>query len=103
VYLYAATRVEPPLILANELASNGHSILPSVKDRLASEVDDRRFTQLMVILVAVSASDCSLEKRTDILDVIKRAIPRMKEENKQLAIHLLEGITHPVRELPPCS
>jgi hypothetical protein len=42
VYLYAATRVEPPLILANELAGNRQSILPRVKDRLASEVDERR-------------------------------------------------------------
>ncbi len=102
VYLYAATRVEPPLILATELASNGPSILPRLKDRLASEVDDRRFTQLMLILVAISASDCSLEKRRDILSVVEQAIPKMKEENRQLANHLLEAVTHPAKQLSPC-
>jgi hypothetical protein len=102
VYLYAATRVEPPLILAKELASNGPSILPILKDRLASEANDRRFTQLMLILVAVSAGDCSLEKRTDILDTVQRAIPRMNQENQQTANHLLESIVHPERQLAPC-
>jgi hypothetical protein len=102
VYLYAATSVEPPLILANELASNGPPILPLVKDRLAAEVDERRFTQLMMILVAISASDCSLEKRQDILSVVEQAIPKMKEENRQSANHLLEAITHPMKQLPPC-
>jgi hypothetical protein len=103
VYLYAATRVEPPLVLAKEVASNGPSILPTVRDRLAAEADDRRFTQLMLILVAVSASQCSLEKRADILDVVQRAIPRMKEENRETANHLLEAIKHPEKQLPPCS
>lgn len=103
VYLYAATKIEPPLVLAKEVASNGPPILPFVRDRLASEADDRRFTQLMLILVAVSASQCSLEKRADILDVVHRAIPRMKEENKETANHLLEAIEHPAKQLPPCS
>lgn len=102
VYLYAATRVEPPLILANELASNGPSILPHLKARLVSEVDDRRFTQLMLILVAISSSSCSLEKRTDILKIVEQTIPKMEEENRQLANHLLEGITHPAKQLSPC-
>ncbi len=102
VYLYAATRIEPPVILANELAMNGPSILPHVRDRLASERNDRRFTQLMLILVAISASDCSLEKRTDILGVIEQAIPRMSKADGELANHLLEGITHPLKQLPPC-
>jgi hypothetical protein len=103
VYLYAATRTEPPLILAAELASNRPSILPNVKERLAAEVDDRRFVQLMQILVAISASDCSLEKRKDILGIVELALPKMREDNRQQADHLLEAITHPVRQLPPCS
>jgi|SRR5579883_121413 len=103
VYLYAATKVEPPLVLAKEVASNGPSILLTVKNRLAAEADDRRFTQLMLILVAVSASHCSLEKRSDILDIVQRTIPRMKEENKETASHLLEAIKHPDKQLPPCS
>jgi hypothetical protein len=102
VYLYAATRVEPPLILANELVANGPSILPQLKGRLASERDERRFTQLMLILVAISAGDCSLEKRRDVLGIVEQAIPKMKEDNKQLAEHLLAAVAHPPRQLPPC-
>ncbi len=103
VYVFAASNVEPPLLLAGDIAPHGQLVLPALKRRLASEQNEVRFTQLLLILVAMSAETCSLEQRNDVLDVVRQRIERMTTSNKQLADHLVGQITHPTNKLNPCE
>ncbi len=102
VYLYAGTKIEPPLILANEVSAAGPRILTPLKDRLSAEPDDGRFVKLMLILVSVSANDCSLDKREDILAIVRLRVSKMQSGSRDTAAHLLDLITHPEKPMASC-
>lgn len=102
VYLAGATKIEPPTMLQGYLAANWKSILPVVKERLASE-SDGRLAQLTPVLVAISDSYCSLANRVDVLSAVSQAIPRMAEYYQVAAEEDLKNISQPAKRLPPCT
>ncbi len=106
VYLYAALKFEPGVMFSDEVANNWKSILPIVKERLASKsTGDGRRTQLLWLLATISQNYCSLENRKDVLAVAAEAVTTMDEANKQYAVEPLRRITHPSinKQLQPCE
>jgi hypothetical protein len=103
VYLYAATKVEPGLLLTDELAGNWRAILPGLKERLASETDETRLSPLILILVAISSTQCSLAERSDILTVASQAVAKMSHRRRQLGEEQLRAVAHPGKQLAPCK
>jgi len=102
VYIAGATRFEPPIPFQGYLAANWKSVLPVVKERLASESDGRLAT-LMPILVVISQNYCSLADREDVLSEVSKAIPRMGDHFRASTEEDLREITHPIKKLPPCQ
>lgn len=102
IFVYAYTRIEPPTILAGEVASNWKSTLPVVKQRLTSETDDRILAGMMMILSATSAQYCSLSDREDVLSAASQAANKIGAPYRDLAEKQLEKITHPQNRLSPC-
>jgi hypothetical protein len=102
VYVYADTKIDPPLILAQEIASNWKSTLPPVKNRLESETDGATLAGLVMILSAVSTDHCSLADREDVLSAASRAIAKIGIPYRELAEKQLREIAHPDNQLPPC-
>jgi hypothetical protein len=103
IFVYANTKIEPPLILAGEVASNWKSTLPVVKQRLASETDARTLAGMMMILSVVSANYCSLSNREDVLSAASQAVNKLGEPYRDLAEKQLKEIAHPLNRLPPCG
>jgi hypothetical protein len=102
IFVYADTKIEPPMTLALEVASNWKSMLPVVTQRLASETDARTLPGLMMILFAVSANYCALSERDDVLIAASRAVKKIDAPYRDAAERQLKEITHPQNKLPPC-
>ncbi len=102
VYMAAATKLEPPIPYQGYLGANWKSVLPLVKERLASE-SDGRLAVLMPILVIISDNYCSLAERKDVLSLVSQAIPRMGDLYRASAEEDLKRIVHPTKQLPPCQ
>jgi len=102
VFLYAYTQIEPPRILAGEVASNWKSTLPVVKNRLVSETNPPMLAGLMMILSAVSANYCALSEREDVLTAASQAVNKLGAPYRDLAEKQLKEIAHPEKQLPPC-
>ncbi len=103
IFVYADTKIEPPLILAGEVASNWKSTLPIVKQRLASETDSRILAGMMMILSATSSQYCSLSDREDVLSAASQAVNKIGAPYRDLAEKQLKEITHPQNRLSPCQ
>jgi hypothetical protein len=103
VDIYAATSVEPPDSLALEIAPNWKSILPVLRTRMETELNDRKLSEYMMILFAVSATQCSLRNRSDILDVAATSLSRFRPPYKTTAEDQLKQISGPHKNLPPCE
>jgi hypothetical protein len=103
IFVYADTKIEPPLILAGEVASNWKSTLPVVKQRLASETDSRILAGMMMILSATSSQYCSLSDREDVLSAASQAVNKIGAPYRDLAEKQLKEITHPQNRLSPCQ
>jgi hypothetical protein len=106
VYLYGSLRFEPGLMFSDEVASNWKSVLPVVKERLASESthnEDR--TQLLWLLATISQNYCSLADRKDVLTAASQAIAGMDNAHRQYAEEPLNRISHPTnnKQLPSCQ
>lgn len=101
VYLAGATKIEPPIMLQSYLAANWKTVLPVVKERLASE-SGGRLAQLTPVLVTISDSYCSLADRVDVLSAVSQAITRMAEYYRVAAEEDLRNISQPAKRLPPC-
>lgn len=102
VFLYAYTSVEPPKILAGEVAQNWKVTLPVIKDRLAKESRESYLDGLMLTLSAISARYCSLADRTDVLLVASRAVEKIGPPYRELADEQLARLKQPSADLPPC-
>jgi hypothetical protein len=103
IFVYADTKIEPPLILAGEVASNWKSTLPIVKQRLASETDSRILAGMMMILSATSSQYCSLSDREDVLSAASQAVNKIGAPYRDLAEKQLKEITQPQNRLSPCQ
>jgi hypothetical protein len=103
VFVYADTKIEPPVILAGEVASNWKSTLPVIKQRLVSETDGGTLAGMMMILSAVSAQYCSLSGREDVLSVASQAVDKIDAPYRDLAKKQLREITHPQNQLSRCQ
>jgi hypothetical protein len=102
VYMAAAMKLEPPIPYQGYLAANWRTVLPVVKERLASE-SDGRLAALMPILVIISGNFCSLAERNDVLSLISQAIPRVGELYRASVEEDLRKIAHPTKQLTPCE
>jgi hypothetical protein len=103
LYMYAYTRMEPPVILAGEVASNWQTTLPVIKARLSTERYDHSLAGLMMILSAISSQYCSLAKRDDVLAVASQAVNKIEPPYRDLANEQLNQLMHPGKQLPPCQ
>lgn len=102
VFLYAATRLEPPILLANEVAADAPGVLPALTSRMTTELDNARFAKLMLVLAAISTTRCSVEHREDILGIVRQGVSRISPEQRTLANQMLIAMERPAKELPPC-
>jgi hypothetical protein len=102
VYLYAYRRMEPPVILAGELADNWRTTLQPVTVRLAREDNETSAVGLMMILSAISSQYCSLAKRDDVLTAATEAISKIRQPYSELAERQLRLMKTPEKQLPPC-
>lgn len=103
VYLYAATKVEPGLIFSDDVAANWRSVLPVLKERLASESNEKSRLQLIWLLAAISDNYCSLAERKDVLGVASQATAAMGELRKTSADEALRKIANPPKQLSECG
>jgi hypothetical protein len=103
IFMYAYTKMEPPRILAGELASNWRTTLPVVKAHLMTDTDEVTLSGMMMILSAVSSQYCSLEDRSDILTAASQAVGKIRAPHRELAEQQLKQIAHPEMHLPPCQ
>lgn len=101
LYLAGATKIEPPTMLEGYLAAHWKSVLPVVKERVASE-SGGRLAQLTPVPVIISDSYCSLADSVDVLSSVSAAIPRMAEYNQVAAEPDLRNISQPAKRLPTC-
>ena len=101
VYLAGAT-ADPPMVLQGYVAANWKTVLPAVKERLATE-SGGRLAQLTPLLVTISDSYCSLADRVDVLTAVSQAIPRMAEYYQVAAEEDLRKISTRAKRLPPCT
>ena len=102
VYLIAAGG-EPGHNFSYDLASNWKSVLPALKQRLASQPGEAERVQLLWLLAAISENYCSLAERKDVLDAASRVVASMGASNKQYAEEPLRRVIHPTKQLPPCQ
>jgi hypothetical protein len=102
VYLYAYTRMEPPVILAGEMASNWPSTLPVIAKRLKTEESETSLVGLMMVLSAISSHFCSLETNNDVLEGASQVVTKIKPPYRELADKQLKEMKEPNRQLPLC-
>lgn len=102
LYMYAYNRMEPPVILAGEVARNWQTTLPVIKSRISTEKSDHLLAGLMMILSAMSSQYCSLAKRDDVLAVASQAVSKIGPPYRDLARKQLNEIRHPENQLPSC-
>jgi len=99
----AATRFEPPFILAYDIAHNWRSILPLLPSRMTSEADDNKLLEYTNILFAVAIEHCSLANQRNIVAVAEQTVTRIQPPLRAVAEKLLSEITHPTKTLQPCE
>lgn len=103
IYFYGQ-HYEPPYDFHFYLAPNWKSLLPTVKERLISEPDEKKVADMLALLEVISVTQCSLAKRADVLDAASEAVAKLR-----IAIYIgrakqaLVTITHPSKPLPPCE
>jgi hypothetical protein len=102
VYLYGYRRMEPPVILAGELADNWRTTLQPITDRLAREDNETSAVSLIMILSAISSQYCSLANRDDVLAAATQALSKIKPPYSELAERQLRLMKTPEKQLPPC-
>lgn len=103
IYFYGQ-KYEPPLNFHFYIAGNWRSLLPIVKEHLASESDEKKLADLIALLSAISTTQCSLLDRKDVLDLASKVVAKLREDPyKGWATESLNMITHPIKQLPPCQ
>jgi hypothetical protein len=105
VFLYAALKFEPGKIFLDDVAVNWRSVLPFVKDRLASSAtSDAERIQLLWLLAAITDRYCSLGERQDVLTAASQSVAKMDDRHKAYAREPLTMILHSNRSkgLSPC-
>jgi hypothetical protein len=102
IYLYAYNRMEPPVILAGEMASNWPSTLPVIAKRLKTEESETSLVGLMMILSTISSHFCSLETNNGVLASASYAVTKIRPPYRELADQQLKEMKEPNRQLPQC-
>lgn len=102
VFLYAQSRVEPPISLAGEVAHNWRSTLPVIRDRLATESREDHLAGLMLALSAISSTFCSVSDRSDVIIAASAAVEKIGPPHRELAEEQLKRVKYPSAVLPPC-
>jgi len=102
IYLYAATKIEPPKLLM-ETAADWERILPTVKERLLTEKDDLARFQLLWLLVNISENYCLVSSHTDLVDAAKKAVAEMGPYKNAAQEPLNRILTRSAKPLPVCD
>jgi hypothetical protein len=102
VYMYAYTKMEPPKVLASEVASSWKTVLPILESRTTSETSSRKLAGLIMIFAAISYNECSLAGQQDVLATTSEAVTKISPPFRKVAEEQLREIAHPTKQLPPC-
>ncbi len=98
LYLYAM-KYKPPKSLAMYLASNGDAILPTLLNRLDTELDEENERELIDALQKMSILMPSLRTSKTLAEVVRKRISGMKDQElREQSEKSLELILNPVRE-----
>ena len=82
-YLYDQNREPADMILADELARQGKTILPQLLHRLSAETEDYRRRDLIWILELMHRKFEPLNENREVIVTVEQVISRMKEPEWQ--------------------